>query len=281
MKKIISFIVALCLAMSLCAALVSCDNGKSSDSTSNDDKTSSNNTTTAITTTATTTTVPADEVKSNILLPEKFTLSGITASDMEIPLTWTENSCTFVIEDTTYLFEYDKASKSLRLEGTSSNGVFADTKDFCKFDENGRVTSVSYDGMVIISFSYEGNKMSVLSCTSSDASFPISLSPDFNNNTVIAPPFENADSLAHFNEHGDLIGITDEEYYDLFNYEYDKSGNITSVSVPLATATITYTYGDSEADDIWQKYVIKFLNTATVSGLQTFVTDIMCENLPR
>ena len=278
MKRLISIILTICLIMSLGAYLISCDEDDTDkDSSGKKDRTTQ--ITTADPTTDNNNDNAGDDAKSKLLLPEKFTLSGLTEEDIIVPFTWTKNSCTITVEGSTFLFEYDEAANALNLKGTSANGVFSESKDFCKFDEKGRVTSVSYDGELIIGFSYEGGKMSVTNCTSSEASFPIVLTPNFDSNTVIAPPFESSNSYAHFNEHGDLIGITDEEYYELFKYEYDENGNINKTT--LASTSITFTYSEDTIDGAWQQYVIKFINFTMRSSLSVFVTDVMCENLPR
>ncbi len=275
MKKLISLLLAICLVLSISTVLFSCDNNKDDD----DEPKKGKKTTEAATT------LPANEaLKPGLLIPTAMTFKEPNGSSETIALTWDKNSCKFEIEGHKYSFEYDQIKKTLSFKN-EGGGEITDINDFLKFDEKGRVTNVSWtyddDQEDIMSFAYENGKMSVISCIDSDATFPVVLNPDFETNTVLAPPFDDPDTFIIFSEHGDIMSAKEgTEQTDFYTYEYDEKGNTKSISIYGATFELSY--GDAEMTEAWQKYVTKFVLMYTLKmPLTLFATDIMCSNLPR
>lgn len=281
MKKIISLILVLCLTVSICSVLSSCTEDNS---TNNDDANLIKTTANESQNTNANVTTAEQKPESGLLIPSAMTFKEPNGSSETIAITWTKNTCSFEIEGCKYTFGYDRGGRTLSFD-FESGGENTFVNDFLKFDEKGRVTNVSWtydDGQEdIMSFAYENGKMSVLSCKDSDATFPLVLNPDFETNTVLAPPFDDPNTIIIFSEHGDIMAAKEgTEQTDFYTYEYDEKGNTKSISIYGATFELSY--GDTELTEAWQKYVTKFVLMYTLNmPLTVFATDIMCSNLPR
>ena len=275
MKKIISLILVLCLTLSVCAVLSSCKTDTSSNDDAEPKKTAEPNLgTNAKVTTA------EQKPESGLLIPNKFLLAENGSVKDEIDLVWTENSLSFEVEGNKYLFEYDETTRTLDFKRTG-DGSDTVMNDFLTFDEQGRVTSVAavLDGVrePLMSFSYENGKMSLTHCINSDVTFPYEINANLDNNTVIAPPFDDPNTLLKFSKYGDLTGSSEQDYYI---YEYDDKGNVESISYSVATFDLVY--GDTAQTASWQRYPIKFILVYTLGmPLWMFAADAMCANIPR
>ena len=280
MKKLISLFLTICMLLTFSASLVSCDLSYSDDKSSESQNAKDPQTTTE----AAVTTEPKAEVRSGLLLPQSITASEPNKTDEIIPLKWTENSCSFEVEGCEYIFEYDRAARSLSFT-FASNGHSEINKDILKFDEKGRVISISYypddEREDLMKFAYDGDKMSVTYCKESDAAFPYELKPDFENNTIIAPPFEDPNTIVYFSEYGDVVGSEQNgKKTTFYTYDYDDNGNARSIS--FYDASLTLGYGEEAMTDAWQRYVMKIVLMYTLGlSLVVFSADVMCVNLSR
>lgn len=279
MKKLISLLLTLCLLLTLSASLFSCEGGDSTDNPSEDENKKDPKTTTE----AVVTTAPEAEVKSGLLLPQSITLSEPNKKDEVIQLKWGKNSCSFEVEGCEYNFKYDSSAKTLSFEISGASSFIRN--DLIKFDDKGRVIEVTNGQQEeredILKFAYDNDKMSVTYCIESEATFPYELKPDFEKNTIIAPPFEDPNTIIYFSEYGDIVGSEENgEKSTIYGYDYDENGNAKSIS--FYGASFNLGYGEEAMTEAWQRYVIKIVLLYTLNmPLFIFATDIMCVNLPR
>ena len=250
MKKIISLILIVSLCVSLGVMFTACSN-----STTNPSDPST----------------PANEKYSGWLLPTRLTASDDTAFD----LVWTENSCMFTVEKTTYTFTYNTEKRSLNI--FVDGGTDYSYEDLCVFDADDRITEVHIQGRTMLKMSYADDKMTVLAFGEENAT-PVEIFADWNEHKVQMPPFNNPEDFLYFTEWGDLYAG---EGTTLYNYQYDARGNIESITMSdIGDYSWSLSYGEEAMTKAWQRTVIKFLLVWTLGRpLSVFAMDMMCFGL--
>ena len=216
---------------------------------------------------------PTSTPETGLYIPEKIKVP-IDGAMEEVDIIWTQNSCTFTIDKTAFLFTYDEATGSMDVSVTY-NETAQTFDDLCVFDQQGRVTSVNVNGTCMFSFSYENNEMKVLSCAGKEDFVPTTVIADWNERKVQMPPFDNPDNVMYFTEYGDLCGGEDTT---LYTYGYDEYGNIKSVS--LYSSSFELIYGTEPMTNTWQRCPLKFISVWCFGlSMATFAMDMMCSSL--
>ncbi len=250
MKKIISFILATCMCLSVGAMFTACNPGSDPSDPS----------------------TPGNGKYSGWLLPVRLTASDDTAFD----LVWTENSCTFQVESTTYTFSYDEVKRSLSV--SVDGGMDYSYEDLCVFDADDRISAINFENRAVLEMAYAEGKITVSAFGAGDLSEPVEISADWNEHKVQMPPFDNPDDFLFFTQWGDLYAGEDTT---LYNYQYDAKGNIQSITMSdLGDYSWSLSYGEEAITKAWQRTVIKFLLVWTIGRpLSVFAMDMMCFGL--
>ena len=104
MKKIVSILLILSLCPSVCVIFASCDSSSG---------------------------------KSNGRLLPTTMKAPIDDEIVELPITWTENSCSVTIEGMKFTFTYDANNRTLSAAIVGENENYS-VNNLCVFDENGK-----------------------------------------------------------------------------------------------------------------------------------------------
>lgn len=246
MKKALSLLLAICLCFSVASLLAACDKPAGGGGGTG-----------------------GNEETSGWLLPTKITATGGT----ELLLTWTENGCTFAVENTTYSFVYDeeKRSFSVHIDG----GTDYDYEDLCIFDDRDRISEIRFNGRTVMHLSYGDGKITVSQFGEGELDTPKELTPDWENRKIQMPPFDDPEDFLFFTEWGDLYAGEDRTLYD---YDYDDKGNVLSIAMSdVGDYSWNVSYGDSAMTRAWQRTVLKFLLPMVLGRpMSVFAMDMMC-----
>ena len=249
MKKLLSFLLAICLCLSCGVLLAGC--GGIGENTS----------------------APRTVgVKDGWRLPTTMK-AMVDGAVREIDWTWTENTCTFTVEDTTFLFTYDQEARALSLSITG--GAKEQMDRLCTFDIDGRISSISFAEQTMMKILYPGEHMSVQFWDEGALGSPVDVTPNWTDSAMLMPPFDDPADRIFFTEWGDLYMGEDTE---LYFYEYDDNGNVLAVS-PADTSDLTFEffYGEEAMTAAWQRVPLKLMLTWSLGRpMAVFAMDMMC-----
>ena len=246
MKKIVSILLILSLCLSVCVIIATCDSSSG---------------------------------KSNGRLLPTTMKAPIDDEIVELPITWTENSCSVTIEGMKFTFTYDANNRTLSAAIVGENENYS-VNNLCVFDENGYVVQINHNSqMPFIELSYNDKKMTVTNL-GQDKEFEASeFTPDWENNMAYLASKNTADAHVYFSKYGDLTRYGERE---LTSYKYDEKGNILSI-IPAGSSdgfSLDFSYGTAPMTASWQRIPMKFILVwALGTGFAAFGLDIMCMSL--
>ena len=200
--------------------------------------------------------------------------AGLTTDEdpIVIDFVWTDTTCSFVAEGTTFLFTYDPAAKTLDFS-IKGNGETQTYDDICTFDDEGHLKAINLKGQTVLELAY-GDSLTVTDWGEEEETDPVNLAVDWEAHTMPMPPFDSKDILT-FTDHGDILGGEDTT---VCAYEYDEAGNILTLSSPdLGNYAMHITYSDTPVTHLWQKVPMKLIPVWVLGRpFAVFAMDMLC-----
>ena len=132
------------------------------------------------------------------------------------------------LEDGQYQYEWNAADQLVSITRKGESTPFVTYQ----YDEDGRRIQKNVNG-VITNYHYQGDSLNVLYETDVDGNVVRSYIYG-ENGQLLAMKKGNTTYFYHYNAHGDVIALTDEQGNIVARYQYDAWGNILSQSGALA-----------------------------------------------